>query len=170
MVALLCFLLRLLVPFKSTGRLEAENAALRHQLIMLQRKVHGRVQFANSDRLFFSQLYHWFPSVLKGVTIIRPETVVRWHCAGFRRYWCWKSRNPGGRPRSDVSLRALIRRMSIENRLWGAAHSRRAPQARVRGGSVDRGQVHGQDGAFSLKRESTSSVIQFQVFSLVTSD
>jgi hypothetical protein len=66
------------------------------------------------------QLYRWFPSILKAVMIIRPETVVRWHRAGFRRYWRWKSRNPGGRPRIDAGLRALIRQMSIENWLWGA--------------------------------------------------
>src|SRR6266516_6619694 len=64
--------------FKSKSRLEAENAALRRQVIVLQRKVLGRVHFTNSDRLFLIQLYRWFPSVLKGITIIRPETVVRW--------------------------------------------------------------------------------------------
>ena len=52
--------------FKSKSRLEAENAVLRHQLIVLPRKVRGRVQFTNSDRLFFIQLYRWFPSVLEG--------------------------------------------------------------------------------------------------------
>src|SRR5258705_12524796 len=94
MVALLCFLLTLLAsPFKSKPRLEAENAVLRHQLVVLQRQVRGRVQFTNSDRLFFIQLYRWFPSVLKAMTIMRPETVMRWHRAGFRRYWRWKSRN-----------------------------------------------------------------------------
>ena len=87
MVALLCFLLRLLAsPFKSASRREAENAALRHQLAVLQRKLGGRIQFTNSDRLFFIQLYRWFPSILKAITIIRPETVVRWHRSGFRRY------------------------------------------------------------------------------------
>jgi hypothetical protein len=80
MVARLCFLLALLgSPFRSTSRLEAENAALRHQLIVLQRKVHGRVEFTNGDRLFFILLYRWFPSILKALTIIRPETLVRWH-------------------------------------------------------------------------------------------
>jgi hypothetical protein len=87
-------------PFKSNSRLEAGNAALRHQLIVLQRKVRGRVQFTNSDRLFFVQLYRWFPSILRATTIIRPETLVRWHRAGFRRYWRWKSRNLGGRRKS----------------------------------------------------------------------
>src|SRR5215467_10013619 len=55
------------------------------------------------------------------ITIIRPETLVRWHRAGFRRYWRWKSRSFGGRPKIDAELRALIRRMSAENPLWGAA-------------------------------------------------
>src|SRR5437764_8530306 len=79
-------------PFKSKSRLEAENAELRHQLIVLQRRVRGRVQLTNGDRLFLIQLYRWFPSVLKAITIIRPETLVRWHRAGFCRYWRWKSR------------------------------------------------------------------------------
>src|SRR5437588_12873383 len=82
--------------FKSKRRLEAENAALRQQLTVLQRKVRGRVQFTNSDRLFFIQLYRWFPAILKAMPIIRPETLVRWHRAGFRRYWRWKSRSAGG--------------------------------------------------------------------------
>src|SRR6266550_6184649 len=121
MIALLIFLLRLLVlPSKPECRLEAENAALRQQVAVLQRKVRGRVRLTNSDRLFFVLLYRWFPSILKTVTVIKPETLVRWHRAGFRHYWRWKSRNLGGRPPIDAGLRALIRRMSIENRLWGA--------------------------------------------------
>src|SRR6266480_3812789 len=97
--------------FEQGQRLEAENAALRHQLNVLRRKVRGRVQLTNSDRLFLIQLYRWFPSVLQAITIIRPETLVRWHRAGFRRYWRWKSRSLGGRPKVDADLRALIRRM-----------------------------------------------------------
>jgi transposase InsO family protein len=121
MIALLCFFLTLFVsPFKSKSRLEAENAALRHQLIVLQRRVNGRVQLTNGDRLFLVMLYRWFPSVLKVITIIRPEPLVRWHRAGFRRYWRWKSRALGGRPKIDAELRALIWRMSVENPLWGA--------------------------------------------------
>src|SRR5258705_13240586 len=121
MVALLCFLLTLLAaPFKSKGRLEAENAALRHQVNVLRRKVRGRVQLTSGDRLFLVQLYRWFPSVLKAITIVRPETLVRWHRAGFRRYWRWKSRPLGGRPKIAADLRALIRQMSAENPLRGA--------------------------------------------------
>src|ERR1700688_3519278 len=121
MIGLLYFVLGILAsPFKSKIRLAAENAALRHQLIVLRRKLRGRVQLANSDRWFLVQLYRWFPSILKVLTIIRPETVVRWHRAGFRRYWRWKSRSLGGRPQIGADLRALIRRMSVENPLWGA--------------------------------------------------
>jgi len=110
MIALFCLFLALFAsPFKSKSRLEAENAALRHQLIILRRKVRGRVRLTNSDRLFFIQLYRWFPSVLKAITIVGPETLVRWHRAGFRRYWRWKSRSFGGRPQIDADLRALIR-------------------------------------------------------------
>src|SRR5262249_15047709 len=107
-------------PFKSKNRLAAENAALRHQMSVLQRRVRGRVQLTNGDRLFLVQLYRWFPSVLKTLTIIRPETLVRWHRAGFRRYWRWKSRPLGGRPQIDADLRVLIRQMSLDNPLWGA--------------------------------------------------
>ena len=110
MIALFCLLLTLLAsPFKSKSRLEAENAALRRQLLILRRKVRGRVRLKNGDRLFFIQLYRWFPSILKSITIVRPETLVRWHRAGFRRYWRWKSRSLGGRPHIDANLRALIR-------------------------------------------------------------
>src|SRR5437870_6237315 len=121
MIALFWLLLALSVsPFKSKNGLAAENAALRHQLIVLQRRVRGRVQLTNGDRLFLVHLYRWFPSILKAITIIRPETLVRWHRAAFRRYWRWKSRSLGGRPRIAADLRALIRQMSAENPLWGA--------------------------------------------------
>ena len=121
MIGLLCFALAVLSsPFKSKLRLEAENAVLRHQLIVLRRRLHGRVRFTNNDRWFLIQLYRWFPSILKVLTIIRPETLVRWHRAGFRCYWRWKSRRRGGRPQIEADLRTLIRRMSVENPLWGS--------------------------------------------------
>jgi transposase InsO family protein len=120
MIELLIFFLLLGLPSKPKPQLEAENTALRQQAGVLQRKVRGRVRRTNSDQLFFKLLYRWFPSILKTMTIIQPETLVRWHRAGFRRYWRWKSRNPGGRPPIGAELRALIRRMSIENVLWGA--------------------------------------------------
>ena len=121
MIGLLCFALAILAsPFKSKLRLEAENAVLRHQLIVLRCRSHGRVQLTNHDGWFFVQLYRWFPSILKVLMIVRPETLLRWHRAGFRSYWRWKSRRRAGRPQIETELRALIRRMSIENPLWGA--------------------------------------------------
>src|ERR1700739_5082251 len=109
MIGLLHFVLGILAsPFKSKSRLEAGNAVLRHQLLVFRRKMHGRPRLTNNDRWFFIQLYRWFPSLLQVLTIIRPETLVRWHRAGFRRYWRWKSRRLGGRPRLDMELRALI--------------------------------------------------------------
>ena len=121
MIGLFCFVLAVLAsPFKSKLRLEAENAVLRRQLIILRRRLHGRVGLTNHDRWFFIRLYRWFPSILKVLTITWPETLVRWHRAGFRRYWGWKSRRRGGRPPVETELRALIRRMSIANPLWGA--------------------------------------------------
>jgi transposase InsO family protein len=114
------FLALVASPFKSKSRLEAENAVLRHQLIVLRRKVQGRVRLTNNDRWFLIQLYRWFPSILNVLTIIRPETLVRWHRAGFRCYWRWKSGSRGGRPLIEADLRALIRKMSVENPLWGA--------------------------------------------------
>src|SRR5260370_14184303 len=120
MIGLLCFALAVVAsPFKSKLRLEAENTVLRHQLIVLRRRLHGRVRLTNRDRWFFIQLYRWFPSILQVLTIIQPETLVRWHRAGFRHYWRWKSRRLGGRPQIDTGLRGLIRRMSVENPLWG---------------------------------------------------
>src|SRR4030088_3137479 len=121
MIALIWFVLAVLAsPFKSKSRLEAENAVLRHQLIVLRRKQKGRARLTNNDRWFFVQMYVCFPSILKVVTIVQPETLVSWHRAGFRRYWRWKSRRRGGRPRIEIELRALIRQMSTENVLWGA--------------------------------------------------
>jgi transposase InsO family protein len=121
MIGSLCFVLAVLaLPFKSKLRLEAENAVLRHQLNVLRRNLHGRARFTNQDRWFLVGVYRWFPSMLQVLTIIQPETLVRWHRAGFRCYWRWKSRPLGGRPPIDTELRGLIRRRSIDNPLWGA--------------------------------------------------
>jgi len=114
MIGLLCFVLAALAsPFKSKLRLEAENAVLRHQLNVVRRRLHGRVRLTNNDRWFLIQLYRWFPSILQLLTIIRPETLVRWHTVGFHSYWRWKSRPHEGRPQIHTELRALIRRMSV---------------------------------------------------------
>src|ERR1700688_3677322 len=87
---------------------------------VLRRKLNGWARLTNNDRWFFVQLYRWFPSILPALMIIRPDTLVGWHRAGFRRYWRWKSRRRGGRPPIEAELRTLIRQISMENLLWGA--------------------------------------------------
>ena len=159
MIALLCFFLILFAsPFKSKSRLEAENAALRHQLIVVQRRMRGRVHLTNGDRLFLVQLYRWFPSVLKAITIIRPETLVRWHRGGFRRYWRWKSRSLGGRPKiAAETARADPADERGKSAVGNAAHPWRAAQARLRGRSVEANWRALQLGFESLQRPMIAS-------------
>jgi transposase InsO family protein len=106
--------------FQSHESLKAENVVLRHQLNILRRKVLKRPQLSGSDRMLFVWLYRLFPGIADAITIVRPETLIRWHRAGFRAWWRWKSRNLGGRPKVDRELRNLIHRMCAENPLWGA--------------------------------------------------
>lgn len=106
--------------FKSRQRLEAEILVLRHQLNVLQQRAPRRVHLHWASRALFIWLYRCCPRILDAITIVRPETVVRWHRMGFAAYWRWKSRSPGGRPRIGKEVRDLIRRMSFENPLWGA--------------------------------------------------
>jgi hypothetical protein len=107
--------------FKPQPRLEAEILILRHQLnILQQRAPRRRLHLRWIDRALFIWLYRRYPRILDALSIVRPETVVRWHRKGFTGYWRWKSRSPGGRPRIAREVRDLIRRMSFENPLWGA--------------------------------------------------
>jgi transposase InsO family protein len=106
--------------FRSRTSLEAENLVLRHQLNVLRRKSPARIAFSGVDRMVFAGLYALAPNVLDALKIVKPDTVVRWHRAGFRAYWRWKSRARGGRPRTAAEIRQLIREMSIANPLWGA--------------------------------------------------
>jgi hypothetical protein len=76
---------------KSRTRLEAENVVLRQQLIVLSRTSQTRVRLRNTDRLLFVWLYRLYPSIPDAITIVEPETVIRWHRRGFRAYWRWKS-------------------------------------------------------------------------------
>src|SRR5208337_5274120 len=105
---------------KSRARLEAENIVLRQQVIVLSRKSPSRTWLRNIDRLIFVWIYRLFPSILNAITVVKLETVIRWHRRGFRAYWRWKCHRRGGRPRIDREIRDLIRRMSKENPLWGA--------------------------------------------------
>ena len=106
--------------FRSRASLEAEILILRHQLNIQRRQSPKRLNFSTLDRLIFAGLYRLAPSVLGGLAILKPETVIRWHRAGFRSYWRWKSRHRGGRPTVPLEIRELIREMSIANPLWGA--------------------------------------------------
>jgi hypothetical protein len=107
--------------FKSQQRLEAEILVLRHQLnVLRQHTPRRRLHLRWADRALFIWLYRRYPRILDAITIVRPETVVRWHRKGLAAYWRWKSRSPGGRPRIAREVRDLIRRMSLENPLWGA--------------------------------------------------
>ena len=121
MVALL---IQLLLAIRSRltrqARLEAENLILRQQLVILRRKFPRRVRLWNIDRLLMVWLYRLYPSLLDAIIIVQPETVIPWHRRGFRAYWHWKSRHLGARQRIDSEIRALIRRISRENPLWGA--------------------------------------------------
>src|SRR3984893_13149550 len=121
MIGFLILLLHVLVsPFKMQARLEAEIVLLRHQLSVLRQRVPSKPKLTVADPLLFVWLYGLFPSVLSAITIIQPDTVIRWHREGFRRCWRLKSRSCGGRPRIAGEIRRLIRDMSLANRLWGA--------------------------------------------------
>src|SRR3979411_2278481 len=117
LMLLACVLTRL---FRSRARLEVEILVLRHPLNILQRKSTERAAFKSIDRLVFAGLYRLVPGVLNALKILKPETVIRWHRAGFRACWRWKSRARGGRPKTPLEIRQLIRDMSIANPLWGA--------------------------------------------------
>jgi hypothetical protein len=108
--------------FKSRAKLEAEILILRQQINVLRRQAPKRPHFNNTDRFLFVWLYRSFPSVLGAIAIVRPETIIRWHRAGFRAYWRWRSRNRVGRPKVSAELRTLIGEMSRANPLWGAPH------------------------------------------------
>jgi hypothetical protein len=103
---------------RSRASLEAECMALRQQINVLRRTAPRRPRFGNIDRLVFVGLYRLFPSVRDALRIVQPETVIRWHRAGFS--WRWKSRRRGGRPTVSGEIRRLIRAMSLANPLWGA--------------------------------------------------
>ena len=106
--------------FRSRASLEAEILTLRHQVNVLRRKSPKRLAFYNFDRLIFTSLYRLAPRVVNALVIVKPETVIRWHRAGFRLFWRWKSRCRGGRPKVSLEIRQLIRAMSLANPLWGA--------------------------------------------------
>ena len=106
--------------FKSRWRLEAENLFLRHQLSIALRRAPPRLRLRGSDQALLMWMTRLWPSLLGAAQVVQPETILRWHRAGFKAFWRWKSRNRAGRPKIDRELRDLIQRMSRENPLWGA--------------------------------------------------
>jgi len=121
MITLIRMIACLLVDlFRSRAALEAEILVLRQQIIVLRRGRPIRLPFMAPDRLVLGWLCRLFPNACDALAIVRPETVVRWHRAGFRSYWRWKSNRQLGRPAVSAEIRQLIRDMSIANPLWGA--------------------------------------------------
>src|SRR5258705_8617267 len=107
----------LVLLFRSRASLAAEILVLRHQINILRRHSPKRQTLSAMDRLIFAGLYRLAPTVLNALVIVKPETVIKWHRAGFRSYWRWKSRRRGGRPIIPPEIRKLIREMSIANPL-----------------------------------------------------
>src|SRR6516165_7822267 len=122
MIAIAFLFVRMLCDcFKPRRWLEAETLVLRHQLNVLQQHApRHKLQLRWIDRALCTWLYRRCPRILDAIKIVRPETIVSWHRKGIAAYWRWKSRSRGGRPRIGKEVRDLIRRMSLENPLWGA--------------------------------------------------
>jgi hypothetical protein len=107
--------------FKSPRRLEAENLFLRHQLSIALRRASPRLRLRGGDRALLVWMTRLWPG-LRGLSqVVQPETILRWHRAGFKAFWRWKSRKRAARPKIDHGLRDLIQQMSKENSLWGAS-------------------------------------------------
>ena len=144
MIGLFYFVIAVLAsPFKSKMRLEAENAVLRHQLIVLKRRLRGRARLTNNDRWFLVQLYRWFPSILQVVTIVRPEahrtgfTLAEWLCRTADRvdptrvcrphHCLWR-----GAPAPDSAIVCLLLQRDQNSPVIGQGHADLSP------GSADR--------------------------------
>ena len=104
--------------FLTRHRLALEVAALRHQLAVFKRR-QPRPRLGRMDRLFWTMLRRAYSGWTDALIIVKPETVVSWHRAGYRLFWRWRSR-PAGRPKVTSEIRELIRRMTAENPGWGA--------------------------------------------------
>src|SRR6476661_5716165 len=107
------------VFFRSRVDTSLEVLALRQQVAVLKRK-RPRPSLNRLDRFFWTTLRYIWPRWSDVLVIVKPETVVGWHRAGFRLYWRWRSRPRGGRPKVSEEIRTLIRRMAAENADWGA--------------------------------------------------
>jgi hypothetical protein len=85
--------------FKPPRRLEAENLFLRHQLSIALRRAPPRLRLRGSYRALLVWMTRLWPSLLNATLVVQPETILRWHRAGFTAFWRWKSRKQAGRPK-----------------------------------------------------------------------
>src|SRR6266566_1740238 len=130
---------------RARATLEAEIWVLRQQINVLRRAAPRRQSFGIFDRLIFVGLYRLFPKACDALAIVKPDTIIRWHRAGFRAYWRWKSRRRGGRPTVPPDIRKLIHEMSIANPLWGAPRIHgELLKLGIENRADERGQVYGQ--------------------------
>jgi putative transposase len=107
--------------FRSRAALQLENLALRHQIGILQRSARKRPKLTPADRLLWVALSPIWRDWRSALAIVKPETVLAWHRAGFRLFWTWKvRRGQPGPPVISREVRDLIRRMCRENPSWGA--------------------------------------------------
>jgi hypothetical protein len=106
---------------QTRAALRAENLALRHQLLLLQRVHQNRhLRLRSCDRLVWVWLSGVWSNWRSALRIVKPETVIAWHRQGFRLYWKWKSRVRPGRPSVPTQVQNLIQKMSSANPRWGA--------------------------------------------------
>src|SRR5262249_20808904 len=107
------------------GDLVVENLLLRHQLAVLTRPTRRRrVRFRRLDKLLWVLIRRLRRDWRQHLVVVTPDTVIRWHRAGWRLYWRWRSRAGGGRPRLSPDVRELVARMAQENPLWGSERIR----------------------------------------------
>src|ERR1700675_2789157 len=145
--------LALIGLFRSRASLQVEILTLRHQLNVLRRKSPQRLGFTSIDRLVFAGLYRLAPGVLDALKIVRPETVIRWHRAGFRAYWRWKSRPRSGRPKDPAGNPSAHSRDQSRQPIMGrTTDSWRASQARHRCRTNHRCKVYGEGKATPVPR------------------
>jgi len=107
------------VFFRSRSDTALEILALRQQVAVLKRQ-RPRPPLNSGDRFFWTTLRRLWSRWADVLLIVKPDTVVGWHRAGFRLYWRWRSRPRGGRPRITQELRDLIGRLAKENPDWGS--------------------------------------------------
>ena len=106
--------------FRPHHELQLENLALRQQILIFERQV-KKPQFRDRDRAFWVILSRFWPDWRNPLRLVKPETVIAWHRQSWRLFWRWKSKSKDfGRPNIPFEVIELIRKISLENPLWGA--------------------------------------------------